>query len=138
VIDKLSRFRAKLPGNPNFSIAEELMEDTASQDQRSPLAHQRTQFAKYRTQLALDRTTLAWLRTALTFATFGFGMVGFFRTILQRTNTPQSAKLHQAAIHMGVALILIGVIGLLSAASLTCWPLRSCGVEKHLLCPFGH
>jgi putative membrane protein len=54
------------------------MEDTGSQDPRTPLARQRTQFAKYRTQLALDRTTLAWLRTALTFATFGFGMVGFF------------------------------------------------------------
>jgi len=92
------------------------MESTASQDPRSPLAHQRTQFAKYRTQLALDRTTLAWLRTALTFATFGFGMVGFFRAVQQTANTPESAKLHQAAIHMGVALILIGVIGLLSAA----------------------
>jgi putative membrane protein len=90
------------------------MEDTASQDQRLP--YQRTQFAKYRTQLALDRTTLAWLRTALTFATFGFGMVGFFRAIVQKANTPESVKLHQAAIHMGVALILIAVIGLLSAA----------------------
>jgi len=92
------------------------MEDTGSQDPRTPLAQQRTQFAKYRTQLALDRTTLAWLRTALTFATFGFGMVGFFRAVLQSANTPESAKLHQAAIHMGVALIVIGVVGLLSAA----------------------
>ena len=93
------------------------MEGTASQDPQSPLAHQRTQFAKYRAQLALDRTTLAWLRTALTFATFGFGMVGFFRTIQQRANTPESERMHQAAIHMGVALILIGIIGLLSAAA---------------------
>jgi len=54
------------------------MEDTASQDLQSPLAHQRTQFAKYRTQLALDRATLPWLRTALTFATFGFGMSASF------------------------------------------------------------
>jgi hypothetical protein len=34
------------------------MEGTASQDPRTPFAHQRTQFAKYRTQLALDRTTV--------------------------------------------------------------------------------
>ena len=93
------------------------MEGTASQDPRSPLTQERTLFAKYRTQLALDRTTLAWLRTALTFATFGFGMVGFFRAVQQTANTPESAKLHQAAIHMGVALILIGVIGLLSATA---------------------
>jgi uncharacterized membrane protein YidH (DUF202 family) len=44
-------------------------------------------------------------------------MVGFFRTVQQMANTAESAKLHQAAIHMGVALILIGVIGLLSAAA---------------------
>jgi len=44
-------------------------------------------------------------------------MVGFFRAVQQTANTPESAKLHQAAIHMGVALILIGVIGLLSAAA---------------------
>src|SRR5215469_17828658 len=94
-----------------------MMESAASQDQRLPLAHERTQFAMYRTQLALDRTTLAWLRTALTFATFGFGMVGFFRTIQQRANTPESERMHQAAIHMGVALILIGLLGLLSAAA---------------------
>ena len=29
----------------------------------------------------LDRTTLAWIRTTLTMATFGFGMVGFFRSL---------------------------------------------------------
>ena len=125
--DKPLAIREKLPGTPIISIAEELMEGTESQDPQSPLAHQRTQFAKYRTQLALDRTTLAWLRTALTFATFGFGMVGFFRAIHQRANTPEAAELHQAAIHMGVALILIGVIGLLSAAAahlLALWRLR--------------
>jgi len=72
------------------------MEGAEFQDQRLPLALERTQFAKYRTQLALDRTTLAGLRTALTFATFGFGMVGFFRAIRERANTPESADLHRA------------------------------------------
>jgi uncharacterized membrane protein YidH (DUF202 family) len=49
------------------------------------LAHDRTGLAKFRTQLALDRTTLAWIRTALTMATFGFGTVGFFRTLRERS-----------------------------------------------------
>jgi putative membrane protein len=49
-------------------------------DPRAALAGKRTHFAKFRTSLALDRTTLAWIRTAVTFATFGFGMIGFFRT----------------------------------------------------------
>jgi uncharacterized membrane protein YidH (DUF202 family) len=44
-----------------------------------------TSMAKLRTQLSLDRTTLAWIRTALTMATFGFGLVAFFRTPQERT-----------------------------------------------------
>ena len=92
------------------------MEIAGSRDPRIPLAVERTGFAKYRTQLALDRTTLAWLRTALTFATFGFGMVGFFRALRQTNQTPEAARVHQAAIHMGVAMILIGIIAMLLSA----------------------
>lgn len=115
------------------------METTGPPDPRTSLAAERTSFAKYRTQLALDRTTLAWLRTALTFATFGFGMVGFFRALRQSNQTLETARIHQAAIHLGVALILIGVIAMLLSAishwfalrklqrgeslSLTKWPL---------------
>jgi putative membrane protein len=76
------------------------------------LAGERTNVAKFRTALALDRTTLAWIRTALTFASFGFGMVGFFRATVQATQTEQAVRLHQAAIHMGVALIVIGLASL--------------------------
>jgi putative membrane protein len=50
-------------------------------DPREGLAHHRTSLATFRTQLALDRTTLAWVRTALTMASFGFGMVAFFRSL---------------------------------------------------------
>ena len=47
------------------------------------LARDRTKMATFRTQLALDRTTLAWIRTTLTMASFGFGMVAFFRSLAQ-------------------------------------------------------
>ena len=61
----------------------------SSMSQQSPnaitpaenLARDRTSMASFRTQLALDRTTLAWVRTTLTMASFGFGMVAFFRSI---------------------------------------------------------
>lgn len=66
-------------------------------DPRVSLAAGRTHFAMYRTQLAPDRTTLAWIRTALTFATFGFGMVGFFRALRQRNNNPVTTRLHEGA-----------------------------------------
>jgi uncharacterized membrane protein YidH (DUF202 family) len=50
-------------------------------DPGAGLAHHRARLATFRTQLALDRTTLAWIRTALTMASFGFGMVAFFRSL---------------------------------------------------------
>jgi putative membrane protein len=85
-------------------------------DARTALARERVNFAKFRTSLALDRTTLAWIRTALTFATFGFGMVGFFRAVEMATHSEQAMRLHQAAIHMGVSLIVIGLVATILAA----------------------
>jgi uncharacterized membrane protein YidH (DUF202 family) len=83
--------------------------DTQLADPRTGLARDRTSFAKFRTQLALDRTTLAWIRTALTMATFGFGTVGFFRSLRLASPTPEAVQLHASAIHFGVTLIVLGV-----------------------------
>jgi len=91
--------------------------DKPEDDPRTALARERTGFARFRTSLSLDRTTLAWIRTAVTFATFGFGMVGFFRTLAQGTHTETTEHLHRAAIHMGVALIVIGLVATLLAAA---------------------
>jgi len=82
----------------------------SSADPRVGLARDRTGMAKFRTQLALDRTTLAWIRTTITMATFGFGMVGFFRTLEEKSPTAKSTQLHQGAIHFGVALVVLGII----------------------------
>ena len=70
----------------------------------------RTELAKFRTSLALDRTTLAWIRTTLTMATFGFGMIGFFRTLDEKAQNEKSQALHQAAIHFGMALVVLGLL----------------------------
>ncbi len=92
------------------------MADIQEDDPRTALAGERTNLAKFRVSLALDRTTLAWIRTALTFATFGFGMIGFFRAIRQATQSEEAARLHQAAIHMGVALVVLGLVATTLAA----------------------
>jgi len=92
------------------------MAENSEGDARTVLAGERTNVAKFRTALALDRTTLAWIRTALTFASFGFGMVGFFRSMEQATHSEQVARLHQAAIHMGVALVVLGMVSTMLAA----------------------
>jgi putative membrane protein len=86
-------------------------------DPRADLARQRTGMASYRTQLALDRTTLAWVRTALTMASFGFGMVTFFRSIQQQSPSPETIRLHGGAIRMGTALIILGIVGAVLAGS---------------------
>jgi putative membrane protein len=63
--------------------------------------------AALRTQLALDRTTLAWIRTSLTVGTFGFGMVGFFRSLRREALTAEAVRLHEGAIRFGTALLVL-------------------------------
>ncbi len=78
-------------------------------DPRVRLAGARTSMALYRTQLALDRTTLAWIRTTLTMSTFGFGIVGFFRTLREKSPSPDTVRLHEGAIRFGTALVVLGI-----------------------------
>ena len=75
-------------------------------DPRMDPARLQTSMASYRPQLALDRTTLAWVRTALTMASFGFGMVAFFRSIQQQSPSAETIRLHRGPIRMGTALLL--------------------------------
>lgn len=84
--------------------------DHRAADSRVDLAVDRTAMAKFRTSLALDRTTLAWIRTTLTMATFGFGTVGFFRSLRAASSTPETVRLHQNAIDFGIALIVLGLV----------------------------
>ena len=85
-------------------------ETTNHGDPRVELAGKRTTMARFRTGLALDRTTLAWIRTTLTMASFGFGMVAFFRSLSQSTPNEETQRMHQGAIAFGVALIVLGLV----------------------------
>jgi uncharacterized membrane protein YidH (DUF202 family) len=91
------------------------MDQQTAAPSSSDLARDRTGLARYRTQLALDRTTLAWIRTTLTMATFGFGTVGFFRSLRASSPTPEAIHLHQSAIQFGTALIVLGVLSTVAA-----------------------
>src|SRR5271165_486138 len=66
--------------------------------------------ASFQTQLALDRTTLAWIRTTLTMASFGFGMVAFFRSRELDSPGSESRFLHHEAVRFGTGLILLGIV----------------------------
>jgi putative membrane protein len=85
------------------------MNQQSSGSTTTGLARDRTGLAKLRTQLALDRTTLAWIRTTLTMTTFGFGTVGFFRTLKEKTPGPEAVHLHESAIRFGFALVFLGI-----------------------------
>jgi uncharacterized membrane protein YidH (DUF202 family) len=93
------------------------MSDIPNTDSRVDLAHKRTTLANYRTSLALDRTTLAWVRTNLTMGTFGLGMIGFFRSLSESSQTPQAERLHQAAIRFGELLVLMGIVATVLAGA---------------------
>jgi putative membrane protein len=81
------------------------------------LAEERTEMAAFRTTLALDRTTLAWVRTTLTMTSFGLATIGFFRTLRFQHETPETIRLHNAAIHFGIILVLIGVAATIGVTS---------------------
>jgi len=77
----------------------------------------RMRLAGYQTQLALDRTTLAWIRTTLTMASFGFGMVAFFRVSAQNAQEEKIARMHEGAVRFGVALIVLGLVATVFASA---------------------
>jgi putative membrane protein len=77
-------------------------------------------FPVYQTRLALDRTTLAWIRTTLTMASFGFGLVAFFRSLREENPGPETRRLQHGAIFFGTALICLG-IGATVLAGLSHW-----------------
>lgn len=101
-------------------------------DPRVELAQGRTGMAKFRTQLALDRTTLAWIRTTLTMATFGFGMIGYFRTLEEKTGTARNVHLHQSAIKFGVALVLLSLVAMVLSGIAHWFHLRSLRAGEEL------
>jgi putative membrane protein len=51
------------------------------------------------------------VRTTLTIASFGFGMVAFFRSIREQSTSSEIIRLHQGAIRMGTTLLLLGIVG---------------------------
>jgi putative membrane protein len=94
-----------------------MSEETPSRVDRGPEpARGRTDLAAYQTSLALDRTMLSWVSTTLAMASFGFGMVAFFRTLQENSPGQRSSRLHEGAIRMGTALVLLGIIATVLAA----------------------
>ena len=108
-------------------------QSSSEADPRVDFAHDRTGMATFRTQLALDRTTLASIRTTLTMATFGFGMIGFYRTLEEKSGTPKSAQLHQGAIKFGAALVVLGVAATVLSAISHWFSLRSLRAGEDLV-----
>jgi putative membrane protein len=109
-----------------------MLDDTENQDDsRVDLARNRTSMAVLRTQLALDRTTLAWIRTTLTMASFGFGMVAFFRSLRQAKPSDETMQLQRGAIQFGASLIILGIVATMLAGASHWLTLRSLRRGEH-------
>ena len=100
-------------------------------DPRAGPADDRTSLASFRTRLALDRTTLAWIRTTLTMASFGFGLVAFFRSLREESPGDETVRLHQGAIFFGLALIVMGLVMTVLAGVSHWFSLRSLRQGEH-------
>jgi len=92
-----------------------IQDPPSTADPRVGLAERRTSLAAFRTKLALDRATLAWIRTTLTMATFGFGMVAFFRSLRMSNPSSETIRLHEGAIRFGTSLVVLGIAATLLA-----------------------
>ena len=44
-------------------------------------------------------------------------MIGFFRALMDRAQTPEASRLHHAAIHIGELLVLLGIVATVLAGA---------------------
>ena len=70
-------------------------------------------------------------------ASFGFGMVSFFRSLRQQSPTAQAQRLHNAAIRFGLALIDLGILATTAAVASQRITLRRLRRGKGLCCQVG-
>ncbi len=73
-----------------------------------------TDLAHANTLLAMDRTLLAWVRTSLSLNAFGFTLAKFIHDLVLHGSLP--AKDAHFPKSLGVALMLLGILGLLGGA----------------------
>jgi uncharacterized membrane protein YidH (DUF202 family) len=60
----------------------------------------------------------------LTMGSFGFGMIGFFRSIQEAVPNERSTRLHAGAIQMGTALFILALVATILAAASHWFTLR--------------
>jgi putative membrane protein len=73
------------------------------------LASRRTGMSFQRTRMSADRTLMSVIRTSLSLIGFGFTIFQIF----QKLHETQVLKSSEAALHFGVALVLLGIAMLL-------------------------
>ena len=80
-------------------------------------------FAWLRTRLSVERTLMSWVRTATALIGFGFAIVQFYDRLQQMPGVAP-ARFPDAPRHLGLMLILCGVIGLVVSVLQYRWTLR--------------
>ena len=80
-------------------------------------------FAWLRTRLSVERPMMSWVRTAIALIGFGFTIVQFFER-MKETPGVGPGRFPDAPRHLGLSLILCGVVALLISIWQYQWGLR--------------
>lgn len=104
------------------------MTDGPAKDRGTELAEERTDLATKRTAIAVERTLMAWIRTSISMISFGFTLYKFLDELRKQTGGPRP----YAARNLGLALIVLGTLGLVGALVEYTHSLKSLGVEERV------
>ena len=93
------------------------------------LAARRTGMSFQRTRMSADRTLMSVIRTSLSLIGFGFTIFQVF----QKLHDSQVLRSSQAALHFGIALVLLGIAMLVSGIGYHCFFMVGLRKERQAL-----
>jgi len=93
------------------------------------LSSRRTGMSFQRTRMSADRTLMSVIRTSLSLIGFGFTIFQVF----QKLHDSQVLRSSQAALHFGIALVLLGIAMLVSGIGYHCFFMVGLRKERQAL-----
>ena len=106
-----------------------LKHEGSAEDASTELSSRRTGMSFQRTRMSADRTLMSVIRTSLSLIGFGFTIFQVF----QKLHDSQVLRSSQAALHFGIALVLLGIAMLVSGIGYHCFFMVGLRKERQAL-----